>query len=121
MTLTRFFQELASDPPPPRWMDRGGLDMGLNMVRLLCSHKVLAAPAPRLSSPSVQWPLSGGVSGAGHGGGGGMRTAMVGVAVAFAFMAWREFTGFFVQHTGVLDSDRGLETISQQKPHPIPP
>ena len=26
-------------------------------------HEAVAAPAPRLSSPSVQWPLSGGVSG----------------------------------------------------------
>ena len=32
------------------------------MIRLPCPHKALAAPTPRLSSPSVQWPLSGGVS-----------------------------------------------------------
>ena len=30
------------------------------MVRLQCPHKALAAAAPRLSSPSVQWPLFGG-------------------------------------------------------------
>ena len=32
------------------------------MVRLQCPHKALAAPAPRLSSPSVQWSLSGSIT-----------------------------------------------------------
>ena len=33
---------------------------GLSMVRVQCLHRALAAPAPRLPSPSVPWPLSGG-------------------------------------------------------------
>ena len=39
---------------------------GLNMVRLQCPHKALAAHAPRLSSPSIQRPLSGGMAAIGQ-------------------------------------------------------
>ena len=40
-------------PPPPAEVGKGPLG-GPQMVRLQCPHLALAAPAPQLSSPSVQ-------------------------------------------------------------------